>query len=1065
MKSSRNANAISSAPVAPGSISVPGHDLILDFISPSTASTSTSAHPNQRRRSSILIPGGNNMNNTTTVHLRTNYDSTVMNTDSNTYNSSHDDDNDGVIEIRFSDMPNETEAMINGLILFEEKENEKKKKEKMTTSPSSEEDGRATTITATPNAITLTTTTAAATEDGNQNQGSTTTTTKSTRSSILRMRTSLMSKQTADSIYEGFTTGVLFDNDAHYSYGGKNKGHTSYSSTDEAVLLRASLMSTTSTSMSTTGTGTFDNTATDAHTNAAATTTAGRDLTSNNTVIPSTDVDGLMRSSIMSIDIMNHQQHHAQSNNHIDGLLRSSIMSIDSMNHQQHHSFNNNNGIHIHNDKRSNSSDRSSLRFSSICVPDTSVFATPTLATGGGGGGGIDTSAHSLLSQQQQPDRKKTRTFSVCQSTLNLFNEPFMDQIMDFDDDAVVLSPGQQTAKVIKPIEVISNELQRTYLLEHTPPATAIIKSTEEALAAEFEQLNCDEKDKIMFTVHGFDRATGYDIHNDPQIIDEYLKKVDDELVWRWVNHNTTTNTNIDTDTNSNEYYETDPTAFREAQLINPEYVNSRPFRLMFLRMYSRDDYECGNEISQHDTTTNEYPTMHDNQNVHGHNSNACVLFDVPKVVTKILFYFNVKKVTFGLSYDHYDDTQVDTDIPILGRDIRLSDLSEDDREALDSGACQILSERDAAGRVIMIYAPGQRKFKHMDNWCRAFWYIWHCMITNTENQVSGCVNIVHARTYLLNCQQTGIETRGSDAQQLGDRDSFADIRKVVRIKDSMMGDAQMVALHYCYTDSKQNSMVTAQKIHFMNRHQRSHFREHYSTNHDEICFQLETFGIPIDKEIFLPNGHLGLKWYNEWIKCREQQESISSSTDNNNNKNNNYVNNTNNDIDNIPNTTSSVALTPTFDNPVLEVGVVDGAGEGVDAVDVVITIIRKFDVLFGKGKTREHVGNLRCAYLVEQHEAEYENANRKQKTQLATTIVTMVQENNGRFLKKDKEGWKEVEDKQAREKVSHFFRRRREIHAAKGKSTIAINTPTPTATAPIITNTLSQQGKRELPS
>ena len=142
-----------------------------------------------------------------------------------------------------------------------------------------------------------------------------------------------------------------------------------------------------------------------------------------------------------------------------------------------------------------------------------------------------------------------------------------------------------------------------------------------------------------------------------------------------------------------------------------------------------------------------------------------------------------------------------------------------------------------------MIYAPGQRIFKHMDNWCRAFWYIWQCMITNTENQVSGCVNIVHARTYLLNCQQTEIKTRGSDEEQLGSRDSLADIRKVVRIKDSMMGDSQMVALHYCYTDSQQNSMVTAQKIHFMNRHQRSHFREHYSTNHNEICFQLETFG------------------------------------------------------------------------------------------------------------------------------------------------------------------------------------------------------------------------------
>jgi len=195
MNSSRNAKAISSAPVAPGSGSVSGHDLILDFISPSigsdegtmigSASTLTSAHHNQRRRSSILIPGGNNTNINTTNTEHPHYDSTVMNYDSNTYNSSHDDDNDGVIEIRFSDMPNDTEAMINGLILFEEKENEKKKKEKMTTSPSSEEDGRATTITATPNAITLTTTTAeaavaVATEDGNKNQDSTTTTTTTT---------------------------------------------------------------------------------------------------------------------------------------------------------------------------------------------------------------------------------------------------------------------------------------------------------------------------------------------------------------------------------------------------------------------------------------------------------------------------------------------------------------------------------------------------------------------------------------------------------------------------------------------------------------------------------------------------------------------------------------------------------------------------------------------------------------------------------------------------------------------------------------------------------------------
>ena len=51
-----------------------------------------------------------------------------------------------------------------------------------------------------------------------------------------------------------------------------------------------------------------------------------------------------------------------------------------------------------------------------------------------------------------------------------------------------------------------------------------------------------------------------------------------------------------------------------------------------------------------------------------------------------------------------------------------------------------------------------------------------------------------------------------------------------------------------------------------------------------------------------------------------------------------------------------------------------------------------------------QHVGNLRCAYLVEQHEIEYEDANKIDKTQIANKIVNIVKANNGRFLKKDKQ-------------------------------------------------------------
>ena len=137
--------------------------------------------------------------------------------------------------------------------------------------------------------------------------------------------------------------------------------------------------------------------------------------------------------------------------------------------------------------------------------------------------------------------------------------------------------------------------------------------------------------------------------------------------------------------------------------------------------------------------------------------------------------------------------------------------------------------------------------------------------------------------------------------------------------------------------------------------------------------------GIPIDKEILKPNGHLGLKWFNEWMQIRESQEADHSE----------------NDGGTTP-STIAVTITP-----------------------------RKFDVLFGRGRnTREHCGNLRCAHLVEMHQPEYEHCSKSEKTELAMRIVVMIKECDGRFLKKDrKTGWEEVEDTKAREKVSHFFR------------------------------------------
>ena len=178
--------------------------------------------------------------------------------------------------------------------------------------------------------------------------------------------------------------------------------------------------------------------------------------------------------------------------------------------------------------------------------------------------------------------------------------------------------------------------------------------------------------------------------------------------------------------------------------------------------------------------------------------------------------------------------------------------------------------------------------------------------------------------------------------------------------------------------------------------------------------------GIPIDKEIFLPNGELGLKWFNEWLNCRELEEngsvSLSMSMPINNNTNayaNTNINTNINDVvtsnDNVEDADSggdaaggdnSTNNTNNKNNntPAATITAV------TNVVPAVITIVRKFDVLFGKGKTKNHVGNLRCAYLVEQHEIEYEDANKIDKTQIANKIVNIVKANNGRFLKKDKQ-------------------------------------------------------------
>ena len=50
-------------------------------------------------------------------------------------------------------------------------------------------------------------------------------------------------------------------------------------------------------------------------------------------------------------------------------------------------------------------------------------------------------------------------------------------------------------------------------------------------------------------------------------------------------------------------------------------------------------------------------------------------------------------------------------------------------------------------------------------------------------------------------------------------------------------------------------------------------FENNLSTNHDQLCFRLETSGITLDKDMFLSNGMLGLDLHKECFKFRTSSE------------------------------------------------------------------------------------------------------------------------------------------------------------------------------------------------
>jgi hypothetical protein len=300
------------------------------------------------------------------------------------------------------------------------------------------------------------------------------------------------------------------------------------------------------------------------------------------------------------------------------------------------------------------------------------------------------------------------------------------------------------------------------------------VATAEEVLAAELAEMSVTERDKITFEIHGISTEV---FDETPEIVELALNKFEDHIK--------------KVPTRKKDAYE-------KAKYIDPDYVNDREFRIMFLRSE---------------------------------------LFDSKKAALKMVKHFTIKRELFGNG-------------EILCRDIRQSDLNEEDMKTLHSGFFQVLPNRDAAGRAVVIFAPQQKTYSVPENLMKSVWYMLSNCLKDEETQKKGIVCVIYA---------------------LGNPvDNLDVLRRVHWAREGL--PKRIVGIHHCHNDDKLKPFFLSVKMYLLNKQLRSRLRPHKGAQSD-VMFELQTFGIPVDEQLLHPNGSVSLAWHREWLGIRRAQE------------------------------------------------------------------------------------------------------------------------------------------------------------------------------------------------
>eukprot|EP00538_Stauroneis_constricta_P000668 CAMPEP_0119564256 /NCGR_PEP_ID=MMETSP1352-20130426/26414_1 /TAXON_ID=265584 /ORGANISM="Stauroneis constricta, Strain CCMP1120" /LENGTH=561 /DNA_ID=CAMNT_0007612999 /DNA_START=65 /DNA_END=1750 /DNA_ORIENTATION=- len=368
------------------------------------------------------------------------------------------------------------------------------------------------------------------------------------------------------------------------------------------------------------------------------------------------------------------------------------------------------------------------------------------------------------------------------------------------------------------------------------------------------------------------------------------------------------------------------------------------------------------------------------------------------------------------LRADNYDHRQaakrlvrfLDLKLSLFGKDklcseITFSDLSDDAQSTLRSGKMQILPSRDTAGRPVFcdMLDAGSRAYKSIDSMMQASFYFVYSALEDETTQKNGAVCVHYAHNWVADF--------GSKQRDLS--------WHMARLSLAM--PLKLQAFHFV---GKQESIVAKQFINLLQlglaKGPRHRLKSHFGS-HVECQYILMGYGIPISHLPMTETGTIKTGYHKKWVQYRLNKESKLYGNRNGEGVDHHHV--TKNDgnqyaFPSCPTNSDADATVST-------------AATSHGPSTTIVDLPSRYDVLLGRGRgCQNHDGNRYLKEVVAEWYDRYELAMKIEKTTISEHIIQLVGAKGGVFLKRNEDDfWVEASRIEARNKISHAFRKRRE--------------------------------------